>query len=85
LSIAVIDVPPVANRGSCRPAYQALPIVMRAVGWCYHFRVAYDNNLALRIPDELSTRYASADEMERGALEALALDEFRLGHLTRPN
>ena len=57
---------------------------MRAVGWCYHFRVAYDNNLALRIPDELSTRYASADEMERGALEALALDEFRLGHLTRP-
>jgi hypothetical protein len=41
-------------------------------------------NLTLHIPDELASRYASADEMERRALEALALDEFRLGHLTRP-
>jgi hypothetical protein len=41
-------------------------------------------NLTLRIPDELASRFASADEMERRTLEALALDEFRLGHLTRP-
>jgi hypothetical protein len=40
-------------------------------------------NLVLRIPDELATHFASADEMERRAIEALALDEFRLGHLTR--
>ena len=41
-------------------------------------------NLTLRIPDELASRFASADEMERRALEALALDEFRLERLTRP-
>ena len=41
-------------------------------------------NLVLRIPDELASRFASADEIERRALEALALDEFRLGRLTRP-
>ena len=41
-------------------------------------------NLILRIPDEFASRFASADEMERRALEALALDEFRLGRLTRP-
>lgn len=41
-------------------------------------------NLIVRIPAELASRYASAEEMERRALEALALDEFRLGHLTRP-
>jgi hypothetical protein len=41
-------------------------------------------NPTLRIPDKLSSRYASADEIERRTLEALALDEFRLGHLTRP-
>lgn len=40
-------------------------------------------NLVLRIPDELAAHFASADEMERRAIEALALDEFRLGHLTR--
>ena len=41
-------------------------------------------NLTLRIPDELASRFASAAEMERRTLEALALDEFRLEHLTRP-
>ena len=41
-------------------------------------------NLVLHIPDELASRFASADEIERRALEALALDEFRLGRLTRP-
>ena len=41
-------------------------------------------NLTLRIPDELASRFGSAAEMERRTLEALALDEFRLEHLTRP-
>jgi hypothetical protein len=41
-------------------------------------------SVTLRIPDELASRFASAEEMERRALEALALDEFRLGRLTRP-
>lgn len=41
-------------------------------------------NLVLRIPDELASRFASADEIERRALEALALDQYRLGRLTRP-
>ena len=38
--------------------------------------------VTLRIPDELASRFASAEEMERRALEALALDEFRLGRST---
>jgi len=42
-------------------------------------------NALVRIPDELASRFASVDEMERRALEALALDEFRLGRLTRPD
>jgi hypothetical protein len=41
-------------------------------------------NWTLHLPDELTSRFASAHEMERRVLEALALDEFRLGHLTRP-
>ncbi len=41
-------------------------------------------NLVLQIPDELASRFASTDEMERRALEALALDEFRRERLTRP-
>ena len=38
----------------------------------------------VQLPDALTSRFASAHEMERRVLEALALDEFRLGHLTRP-
>jgi Uncharacterised protein family (UPF0175) len=41
-------------------------------------------NALVRTPDEFASRFASLDEMERRALEALALDEFRLGRLTRP-
>ena len=41
-------------------------------------------DLTLRIPDELASRFASATEIERRALEALALEEFRVGHLSRP-
>jgi hypothetical protein len=40
-------------------------------------------NLMLRIPDRLAKRLGAAGELERRALEALALEEFRLGRLTR--
>jgi hypothetical protein len=39
--------------------------------------------VTLRMPDELASRFGSTEEMERRALEALALDEFRLGRMTR--
>jgi len=41
-------------------------------------------NLVLRIPDGLAARFGSPGEIERRALEALALEEFRLGRLSRP-
>ncbi len=37
----------------------------------------------LRIPDGLAERLGAARELERRALEGLALEEFRLGHLGR--
>ncbi|HWE05536.1 MAG TPA: UPF0175 family protein [Rhizomicrobium sp.] len=40
-------------------------------------------DLTLRIPDDLAERLGAAGELERRALEALALEEFRLGHLSR--
>ncbi len=40
--------------------------------------------ITVRIPDELARRLGTVDEIERRALEALALEEFRLGHLTKP-
>jgi hypothetical protein len=40
-------------------------------------------NLIVRIPDELTARLGTADELERRALESLALEEFKLGHMTR--
>jgi hypothetical protein len=36
------------------------------------------------IPDDLAGRLGSAGEIERRALEALALEEYKLGHLTKP-
>jgi hypothetical protein len=39
--------------------------------------------ITVRIPDELARRLGTVDEIERRALEALALDEFRQGHLSR--
>lgn len=41
-------------------------------------------DLTVHIPDELAQRLSPAPELERKALEALALEEFKLGHLTRP-
>jgi len=40
-------------------------------------------DLMLRIPDTLAERLGAAGEIERRALEALAIEEFRLGRLSR--
>ena len=40
--------------------------------------------ITVRIPDDLARRLGTVGEIERRALEALALEEFKLGHLTRP-
>ena len=41
-------------------------------------------DVTVRIPDDLAHRLGTAGELERRALEALALEGFRLGHLTKP-
>ena len=43
-----------------------------------------DMEITVRIPDDLARRLGTAAEVERRALEALALEEYRLGHLTKP-
>jgi hypothetical protein len=40
--------------------------------------------ITVRIPDDLARRLGTVAEIERRALEALALEEFKLGHLTKP-
>jgi len=40
--------------------------------------------ITLRIPDQLARLLGSTTEIERRALEALALEEYKLGHLTKP-
>jgi hypothetical protein len=39
--------------------------------------------VTLQIPDDLAGRLGTAGEIERRALEALALEEYKLGHLTK--
>jgi hypothetical protein len=39
--------------------------------------------ITVRIPDELARLLGAAGTVERRVLEALALDEFRQGHLSR--
>jgi len=39
--------------------------------------------ITLRIPDELARLLGNTGEIERRTLEALALEEFKLGHLSR--
>jgi hypothetical protein len=39
--------------------------------------------ITVRIPDELARLVGAGGEVERRVLEALALDEFRQGHLSR--
>jgi hypothetical protein len=41
-------------------------------------------DVTVHIPDDLARRLGTAGEIERRALEALALEEFKLGHLTKP-
>jgi hypothetical protein len=41
-------------------------------------------NVVLDIPDEIANRFETRREIERRALAALALDEFQLGRMTRP-
>ena len=40
--------------------------------------------ITIRIPDDLAKRLRIDGDLERRALEALALEEFKLGHLTKP-
>jgi hypothetical protein len=40
--------------------------------------------ITLHIPDELARLLGSRGEIERRALEALALEEYKLGHWTKP-
>jgi uncharacterized protein UPF0175 len=40
--------------------------------------------ITVRITDDLARRLGTVGEIERRALEALALEEFKLGHLTKP-
>jgi hypothetical protein len=40
--------------------------------------------ITLRIPDDLAVRLGTVGEVERRALEALAVEEYKLGHLTKP-
>jgi Uncharacterised protein family (UPF0175) len=43
-----------------------------------------DTEVMVRIPDDLARRLGTGDTVERRALEVLALDAFKLGHLTKP-
>ena len=40
--------------------------------------------ITLHIPDELARLLGTTGEIERRALEALALEEYKLGHLIKP-
>lgn len=40
--------------------------------------------ITVSIPDDLADRLGTIDELGRRALETLALEEFKLGHLTKP-
>jgi hypothetical protein len=40
--------------------------------------------ITVRIPDDLARRLGTGSEVERRVLEALALEEFKQGHLTKP-
>lgn len=43
-------------------------------------------DLTVHIPDDIATRLsASVDDLSRRALEALVAEEYRLGHLDKPD
>ena len=39
--------------------------------------------ITVRIPDDLASRLGTVGEVERRALEVLAIEEYKLGHLTK--
>ena len=41
-------------------------------------------NLVLHIPDDLAVRLSASGDVERQALEALAVEAYRFGRLTKP-
>jgi len=41
-------------------------------------------DVTIHIPDDLATRLGTAGDLPRRVLEAVAVEEFRLGHLTQP-
>jgi len=41
-------------------------------------------NLIVRIPDDLAARLDAGGDLSRRALEALGLEEYRAGRLTKP-
>jgi hypothetical protein len=41
-------------------------------------------NLMLHIPDDLAARLSASGDVERQALEALAVEAYRFGRLTKP-
>ncbi|MEA3074041.1 MAG: hypothetical protein QOD29_5487 [Alphaproteobacteria bacterium] len=41
-------------------------------------------DVTIHIPDDLATRLETAGDLPRRILEALAVEEFRLGRLTQP-
>jgi hypothetical protein len=41
-------------------------------------------DVTIHIPDDLATQLGTAGDLPRRALEALAVEEFRLGRLTQP-
>jgi hypothetical protein len=40
-------------------------------------------DVTIQIPDDLAVRLGTPSDLPRRVLEALAIDEFRLGHLTQ--
>ncbi|MGB8843808.1 MAG: UPF0175 family protein [Aliidongia sp.] len=40
--------------------------------------------IKVHIPDDLAAHLGTVGELERRVLETLALEEFKLGHLTQP-
>ena len=41
-------------------------------------------DITVCIPDDLAERLGTASEIERRAIEALGLEEYKLGHLSKP-
>ncbi len=42
-------------------------------------------DVIVQIPDDLAGRMGAGGDLQRRALEALAADAYRLGHLTKPD